>query len=144
MKERDMGKKDLEETVKVLLKEVENLKHKLSESTINIVGSDNIDIDAKRIIKSNRTHYIKLNITNNMSLRYHFTFTSKSHLEGKWILKFHKESYYQEIEDKLANIMILEHNISEYKEIVGIQNGSEFNKVILNNGNIKELTIFEE
>lgn len=101
-------------------------------------------INLKSLIKSNRTHYIKLPITKNMSLRYHFTFFSNKHLEGKWILKFHAESYFQEIEDKLAVFMVKEHKIKNYEEIIGIQNGKEFNKIIVNNGNIDDLSILKE
>jgi hypothetical protein len=47
--------------------------------------------------KCNAQHYIKWNITADLSLRFYFTFQDRKHFENKYVLKSHKKKDYNEI-----------------------------------------------
>jgi hypothetical protein len=55
--------------------------------------------------KCNAQHYIKWNITDDLSLRFYFTFQDRKNFENKYFLKSHSKKEYIEIN---SNIIVEE------------------------------------
>lgn len=51
--------------------------------------------------KCNAQHYIKWNITDDLSLRFYFTFQDRKNFENKYVLKSHTKKDYIEINSEI-------------------------------------------
>jgi hypothetical protein len=74
------------------------------------------------------THYLKWNITEDLSLRYYITFQDKPDLVGKYVLKTHSTKQYQEISSKhiIQELQRLDPNPIEY---IGRQINNRYQKI---------------
>jgi len=97
------------------------------------------------IIKEHLTHYKKIDLDDDISIRFFYTFQDRANLENKWVIKSHSMKQYS-ILDKHGLALILKlHNkdVNRYKEIRGKVTEKGFEKIIIKpNGKIKR--IFEE
>jgi len=89
------------------------------------------DFDLQELIKhSNRTHYLKWVINNDISVRYHEVFQDKPDLVGKYILKDHETNTFQVLSNKMARAIIDGDNTKDYIEIYGYLQNKEYHKLI--------------
>ena len=89
------------------------------------------------------THYKKVKITKDISLRYFYTFQDRKNLEGKWVLKSHLKKKYTVIDNNGLELLSMLHNfkIDKYQEIRGIIKENIYHKIIIkSNGKIKTFT----
>lgn len=84
----------------------------------------------KDLIKCHRVHYLKWDITEDLSIRYHFTFQDKKELENRFIIKCHNDKVWNTIRDDVAEAIIKESNL-ESKEIIGKLENEEYKKIIV-------------
>jgi len=90
------------------------------------------------------THYKKVKITKDISLRYFYTFQDRKNLEGKWVLKSHSKKKYTVIDNNGLELLEMLHDfdLNKYEEIRGIIKNNIYNKLVIkSNGKIK---IFSE
>jgi hypothetical protein len=80
------------------------------------------------------THYLKWNITNDISIRYHFIYIDKPFFENRYIIKSHNNNLKQKINNILAENIINELNLIPV-EIIGrnFNNNEYFEKLLINN-----------
>ena len=71
--------------------------------------------------KSHLTHYKKVKLNKDVSLRYFFAFQDRSNLVGKWVIKSHSTKQYSVVDERCASLIALSHKktLSDYKEIMG-------------------------
>lgn len=60
-----------------------------------------------RHINASRTHYLKWDITKNISVRYHFLHQGNRDLEGQFIIKIHSDGSFQLVDRAFAKQFIL-------------------------------------
>ena len=60
-----------------------------------------------RHINASRTHYLKWDLTKDISVRYHFLHQGNRELEGQFIIKIHSNGSYQLVDRDFAKKMIL-------------------------------------
>ena len=60
-----------------------------------------------RHINASRTHYLKWDITKNISVRYHFLHQGNRELEGQFIIKIHSDGSFQLVDRAFAKQFIL-------------------------------------
>ena len=65
-----------------------------------------------KFINECRTHYLKWDLTHDISIRYHFLHQSNRELEGQFIIKLHKEGAFNLVERDFAKKMILSYKQS--------------------------------
>lgn len=88
-------------------------------------------------------HYIKWNITANLSIRYFYNFTDKPEYNMKFTLKNHKERTLVELDEKTAKEMI--ENVCKdepYLEIIGYEvkgKNKGYRKIIMKNSEVSEI-----
>ena len=81
--------------------------------TLNLNAIDSI---AKA---NNHIHYLKWKITDNLSVRYFYSFDTKSEMVGKFGLKNHKHKQLTEISEETAKEMICSFCVEKFEEIIG-------------------------
>ena len=115
--------------------------------------TENIETPSQREINktllnslSHRTghiHYIKWNITSNLSIRYFYNFTDKPEYNMKFTLKNHKERTLVELDEKTAKEMIENVCKDEHSlEIIGYEvkgKNKGYRKLIMKNGEVSEI-----
>lgn len=74
-----------------------------------------------RHINASRTHYLKWDITEDISVRYHFLHQGNRELEGQFIIKIHSDGSYQLVDREFAHKFIL-----NYKEELNPPNTDDF------------------
>jgi len=111
-------------------------------------------IELRSLIGEHNTHYLKWNISDDLSIRYFYMFNDKRAMEGKFFIKSHKNKEYSEISKEIAYIMIKDLKLQK-QEIIGKQFRNKFIKLniddllkneynkMLNKINKKECTINE-
>lgn len=84
--------------------------------------------------KSHHIHYIKFPLTENLSIRYFFSFQNQPEKVGKFYMKNHKEKTYSEID--IESVKELLSNFCKEKgiEIIGRRVGKNYRKVIISDG----------
>ena len=84
--------------------------------------------------KSHHIHYIKFPLTENLSIRYFFSFQNQPEKSGKFYMKNHKEKTYSEID--IESVKELLSNFCKEKgiEIIGRRVGKNYRKVIISEG----------
>lgn len=65
-----------------------------------------------KFINECRTHYLKWDLTHDISVRYHFLHQSNRDLEGQFIIKLHKDGAYNLVERDFAKKLILSYKQS--------------------------------
>jgi len=104
------------------------------EDQINSSLGELYDFDLQELIKySNRTHYLKWVLHNDISVRYHEVFQDKPELVGKYILKDHETNTFQVLSNKMARAIIDGGNTKDYTEIYGYLQNKEYHKLIKHN-----------
>jgi hypothetical protein len=78
-----------------------------------------------------RTHYIKWSISNDISVRYFYTFDDDISRERNFYLKSHKEKEYMPLTEKQANILIKDMCKVNPIEIVGIMTTDGYKKTLI-------------
>lgn len=68
---------------------------------------------------NNHIHYLKWKITDNLSVRYFYSFDTKSEMIGKFGLKNHKHKQLTEISEETAKEMICSFCTEKFDEIIG-------------------------
>ena len=94
-------------------------------------------------MKENLTHYKKVKITKDISLRYFYTFQTRKHFEGKWVIKSHSKRKYGVINANGIQILkrLYDFNLDVFKEIRGVIRKGIYNKIIIKpNGKIKVIS----
>ena len=73
------------------------------------------------MVKHHRTHYKKIKLNDDISLRYFFSFEDRPQLDGKWVIKSHNSKEYGIVDERTAKLIAMSHNkeLSIYKEIMG-------------------------
>lgn len=98
---------------------------------------------------SHTTHYLKWNITDDLSLRYFYSFEDRPELAGKYIIKSHSKRGFDVLNNQsiIASFKDLAKN-TPTKEIVGREIKGEYHKTImtldLNGGIINIENVIEE
>ena len=90
--------------------------------------------------KEHLTHYKKIKLTKDISLRYFYSYQDKKNLIGKWVIKSHKQKKYSIIDLKTVDLILLAHNknIEDYIEIRGKVHKKGFQKIMIKpNGKVK-------
>lgn len=93
--------------------------------------------------RTGHIHYIKWNITDNLSIRYFYNFTDKPEYNMKFTLKNHKERTLVELDEKTAKEMI--ENVCRdepYLEIIGYEakgKNKGYRKLVMKNGEVSEI-----
>ncbi|RLA76589.1 MAG: hypothetical protein DRG78_18760 [Epsilonproteobacteria bacterium] len=88
------------------------------------------------------THYKKVKITKDISLRYFYTYQDRKHFENKWVLKSHKTKTSSIVDKYMIELLSMLHSfdINNYKEIRGMVKDGNYEKVIIkSNGKIKRI-----
>lgn len=91
--------------------------------------------------KAHQTHYIKWKLTDNLSLRYFYSFQDNPDFIGKFVLKNHskKESV---IISKDTTKELLEFVKEDFEEIIGYYSEKdEYKKLVLVGGDIKNISV---
>ena len=88
--------------------------------------------DIMNLVSSNRQHYLKFLIGNDISIRFYFQFEDRKEYEGKWFIKSHAGKIYQEIDEKIAKRMIVDSEC-DFKEIIGQRIGNRYRKIVVEN-----------
>lgn len=69
--------------------------------------------------QNNHIHYLKWKITDNLSVRYFYSFDTKSEMIGKFGLKNHKHKQLTEISEETAKEMICSFCVEKFEEVIG-------------------------
>jgi len=83
----------------------------------------------EKINYSHVTHYIKYHMTNDMSIRYYFTFQDKPELSGKYTIKSHRTKLEEVISKQMADRMIEDLGLIA-EEIIGRMIKGKYSKMI--------------
>ena len=80
---------------------------------------------------ANHIHYLKWNLTQNLSVRYFYNFETKPELIGKFTLKNHKYRQVVEISEETAKEMVKSFCTEKFEEIIGYnQKGFGYKKYV--------------
>ena len=85
--------------------------------------------------KTHLTWYFKLNLTDDISIRYYLVFEDKRELERKWVIKSHSTKEYEIIDSRAVKLIINSHkkDLKDTKEIIGrADNNADYKKIVLN------------
>ena len=91
-------------------------------------------------MREHLTHYKKVKITKDISLRFFYTFQARKHLEGQWVMKSHSKRKYGVINHHGRLILKTLHDfdLNHFEEIRGVIRNGIYNKTIIKpNGKIK-------
>jgi len=71
--------------------------------------------------KFHLTWYLKIPLTDDLSVRYFFVFEDRPDLKGKWVIKSHLRKEYGVIDEKTAQMIVESHGktLDDAVEIVG-------------------------
>jgi hypothetical protein len=92
------------------------------------------------IVKEHLTHYKKIKINKDISIRYFYTFQDKPTFEKKWVLKSHSQRKYSILDKNGLHLLLELHNkdINKYQEIRGKITNKGFEKLVIKpNGKVK-------
>lgn len=84
--------------------------------------------------KSHHIHYIKFPLTENLSIRYFFSFQNQPEKVGKFYMKNHKEKTYSEIDIETMKELLSNFCKEKGVEIIGRRFGKNYRKVIISEG----------
>lgn len=84
--------------------------------------------------KSHHIHYIKFPLTENLSIRYFFSFQNQPEKVGKFYMKNHKEKTYSEIDIETVKELLSNFCKEKGVEIIGRRVGKNYRKVIISDG----------
>ena len=87
-----------------------------------------------------RTHYKKIELTDDISLRYFFEFEDIPDFKNKWVIKSHDRKEYEVITRKTAKLIAETHNktLQDYVEIIGRETKNGYMKIIVKKINIED------
>ena len=92
------------------------------------------------MIKEHITHYKKIKLNDDISLRYFYSFEDKPNFNRKWVIKSHSLKKYSIIDRNAVELILKLHNknIDKYKEIRGKVTKKGYEKLVIkSNGKIK-------
>lgn len=90
--------------------------------------------------KAHQTHYIKWKLTDNLSLRYFYSFQDNLDFIGKFVLKNHSKKESVIISKDTAK-ELLEFVKEDFEEIIGYLEKDEYRKLVLVGGDIKNISV---
>ena len=93
--------------------------------------------------KSGAQHYMKWNLTPDLSLRFYFCFQDRREYENKYFLKTHSNKQYQLIESDIIIQELIKTSFS-VQEIFGRRTKTGYTKFISEGDNLDSLTRFLE
>ena len=103
--------------------------------------TDDIKVNTTQIInKEHLTHYKKIKLDDDISLRYFYSYEDKKHFTNKWVIKSHDKKKYSIIDFKAVELISELHNvdINKYTEIRGKVTNKGYQKLVIKpNGKIK-------
>ena len=72
-------------------------------------------------MKTHLTWYLKIPLTDDLSVRYYFLFEDKPSLNKKWIIKSHSRKEYSVINEQTAMMILESHNktLNDAVEVMG-------------------------
>ena len=97
-------------------------------------------MQAIKKIQEHLTHYKKIKLNKDISLRYFYSYEDKKHFTNKWVIKSHNQKKYSIIDLKAVELILELHNldINNYIEIRGKVTEKGFQKLtIKSNGKVK-------
>ena len=105
------------------------------EQPLDIFKDDTFSVNLEMLDclphKANHIHYIKFNLTKNLSVRYFYNFETKPELIGKFTLKNHKHKQVVEISEEAAKEMVKSFCTEKFEEIIGYsQKGFGYKKYV--------------
>ena len=92
------------------------------------------------MIKEHITHYKKIKLNDDISLRYFYSFEDKPNFNRKWVIKSHSLKKYSIIDRNAVELILklYNKNIDKYKEIRGKVTKKGYEKLVIKpNGKIK-------
>ena len=123
----DMIAEYIEETSEISEPEVEHLIDTFKDDTFAV----NLEMLDCLPHKANHIHYLKWNLTSNLSVRYFYNFETKPELIGKFTLKNHKHKQVVEISEETAKEMVKSFCNEKFEEIIGYnQKGFGYKKYV--------------
>lgn len=90
--------------------------------------------------KTHQTHYIKWKLTDNLSIRYFYSFQDNPDFIGKFVLKNHSKKESVIISKDTAK-ELLEFVKEDFEEIIGYLEKDEYRKLVLVGGDIKNISV---
>lgn len=90
------------------------------------------EIDINNLNKSTHfVHYLKWNISEDISIRFFYKFDDHEHKENSFFIKSHSEKYYIPISKEQAKHMIIDLSLNSPSEFVGYSDGTNYKKIII-------------
>ena len=112
-----------EDMIAEYIEEISEISEPEVEQKLDILKDDFFQINLEMIDclphKANHIHYIKFNLTDNLSVRYFYNFETKPELIGKFTLKNHKHKQVVEISEETAKEMVKSFCNEKFEEIIG-------------------------
>lgn len=90
--------------------------------------------------KAHQTHYIKWKLTDNLSLRYFYSFQDNPDFIGKFVFKNHNKKESVVVSKDTAK-ELLEFVKEDFEEIIGYLEKDEYKKLVLVGGDIKNISV---
>ena len=95
------------------------------EQPLDIFKDDTFSVNLEMLDsiskKSKHIHYIKFNLTDNLSIRYFYSVETRPELINKFALKNHRHKQVVEISEETAKEMIKCFCVENFEEIIGFQ-----------------------
>lgn len=84
-------------------------------------------------MSNNSIWYKKVDLTDDISLRYFYHFKDRPHLEGKWVIKVHSTKRMAEISKEAAHLIAVSHDktLDDYTEILGVKVPEGYRKITI-------------
>jgi len=88
-------------------------------------------------MKYHTTWYLKIPLTDDLSVRYFFAFDDMPKFKNKWVIKSHKTKEYAVLNENAVKLILESHNktLDDAVEIIARQEGEYYRKIELNEKN---------
>ena len=102
--------------------------------------------------KFHLTWYLKIPLTDDLSVRYFFVFDDRPDLKGKWVIKSHSRKEYGVIDEKTAGMIVESHGktLDDAVEVTGRNTFRGYRKIEIENpefvpnSNVEEKSDFND
>ena len=92
--------------------------------------------------------YLKLDLTEDISIRYFFIFENRPELQGKWVIKSHSKKEYGIIDKKSVELIAKSHNKDIDKDSVEViaraLTNTKYRRIVLDNINPNKIDVAVE
>jgi hypothetical protein len=103
----------------------------VAEDTYKYMKNKPLEKNIKLNIGKHRTHYLKWNLNEDISIRYFFLFEDSKERENCFFIKSHSEKMYIKITKEQAEIMIKKFGVDYHEEIVGKLVNNKYYKSVI-------------